>query len=361
MTGKGNASFEKLLGQYDWQIPGELIAQKPASPRDSARLLVGWKNRPESAEDTFLNLDKYLPFGAVLVFNNTKVIPARLTLQKETGGQVRVLYLDHDKNMIRVLADRPVVPGMKLIIPHHPVFSFVVFQKSGKYVFLKPSFAIAKFPALLKQFGSMPIPPYIKSHTMTESELRKQYQTVFAKRNGSVAAPTASLHFTKRLLAKLARKHFQLCYVTLHVNLGTFSPLVPEQVRHGKLHQEYYEIDHKTARILHQAKKEGRPIIAVGTTVVRTLESAAGKDRQIKRLSGATDLFIREGYRFKFIDGMITNFHVPKSSLLMLVAAFIGKEKLRGLYKKAIAERFKFFSFGDGMLLLPNKRAYSGE
>ncbi|TRZ52551.1 tRNA preQ1(34) S-adenosylmethionine ribosyltransferase-isomerase QueA, partial [bacterium] len=199
---------------------------------------------------------------------------------------------------------------------------------------------------IFQKYGETPIPPYIKNTKLSEMQLREKYQTVFAKKTGSVAAPTASLHFTEELLEKLKKQGIQIEFVTLHVNLGTFSPLTEEALKTGKLHKEWYEISEKTAEALIKAKKEGRPIIAAGTTTVRTLEQLEGKAG-----AGETRLFIRPCDKFKFIDGMITNFHVPKSSLLMLVSAFVGREKLFELYDEAMKKDFRFFSFGDGMLL----------
>ena len=205
--------------------------------------------------------------------------------------------------------------------------------------------------ALFEKYGNAPIPPYIKHTPLSSAELKKQYQTVFAKNSGSIAAPTASLDFTKRLLEKLRKTGISTQFVTLHVGLGTFAPLTEENITQGKLHKERYAIDSKTAAFLNRAKKEGRPIIAVGTTAVRALETASDKKGKLAKLSGETDIFIREGYRFRFTDGIITNFHVPRSSLLMLVSAFVGRERLFELYRKAMKKKFSFFSFGDGMLL----------
>jgi len=217
---------------------------------------------------------------------------------------------------------------------------------------LKPSFAINKTFEVLERYGITPIPPYIKNIPLSEKQLRKEYQTVFADRKGSVAAPTASLHFTKSLLSQLKRSGIKIVFTTLHVNLGTFSPLTEELFKRSRLHSEYYEIGKVSADILNKAKKEKLPIIAVGTTVVRTLESASDNRGKINKLKGDTDIFIKEGYKFKFVDGLITNFHVPRSSLLMLASAFAGRKNIFNIYKKAISKKFRFFSFGDGMLIL---------
>jgi len=347
--------FNKLLKKYNYHLPVSLIAQAPAKPRDKAKLLVYHKDNGKVSYDIFRNLTKYLPPRAVLVFNETKVIPARLVLNKPTGGQVRVLYLDTKSNLIEVLADRFIKIGMKLALDigtkgSKPIF-FVVVKQIDNHYWLKPSFALSKLPQIFELYGHTPTPPYIKHTYLSEKQLRQEYQTVFAKAAGSVAAPTAALHFTKGLLKKIKKQGFNIEFVTLHVNLGTFAPLTADQVERHKLHQEWYTIDKTMAVRLAQAKKQGRPIIAVGTTVVRTLESAANKSGKLKKLIGTTDLFISEGYKFKFVDGLITNFHVPESSLLMLVAALVGRTKLLELYKKAISKKFRFFSFGDGMVI----------
>jgi S-adenosylmethionine:tRNA ribosyltransferase-isomerase len=284
----------------------------------------------------------------VLVFNRTKVIPARVTLIKPTGGRARVLFLGLTRGLWEVLSDRKLDAGSKLLSENA---HFIVRQREGKSYFLKPSFPPRHTFSMLARFGKTPLPPYIKRSPLSESKLREKYQTVFAKTAGSVAAPTASLHFSKKLIATLRKNGIAVRFITLHVNLGTFAPLDKKQLKQGKLHSELYEIDASTARFLNKARKEKRPIIAVGTTVVRTLESACGANGHLHALRGATDLFIRGRYCFKAIDGIITNFHVPRSSLLMLVAAFVGREKTLELYRLAIKKRFRLFSFGDGMLL----------
>lgn len=343
--------FERILAQYDYEFPRELIAQAPASPRDSAKLLVYEKGSGETHIDTFLNLPTYLPPQSVVVLNDTKVIPARLTLKKETGGRVAILYLGIEQGNMRILADRHLTVGARLTLS--PRIFFTVHAEHGKHYLLTPSFPRSRIFSVLEKYGKTPLPPYIKHTPLSERKLRTEYQTIFAGQKGSIAAPTASLHFSRRLLKKLERLGHTVVYVTLHVNLGTFAPLTEEQVCTEKLHEEYFEINKKAAAQLNKAKKEGRPIIAVGTTTVRTLESSVGTQGIMATYSGTTDLFIQEGYRFKFVDGIITNFHVPKSSLLMLVAAFIGRAKILALYKAAIQKKFTLFSFGDGMAILP--------
>lgn len=350
--------LENILKKYDYSFPAEAVANKPSSPRDSAKLLVYDRETEVVNFDTFKNLGKYLPKNSVLVLNNTKVLPARLPLKKETGGVVKILYLEIAGKNIKALSPKKLKIGESLYLPNKKYFKVIDIQK-GEYS-LQPSFPIFQIYSVLDKHGETPLPPYIKNVSLAERKLREEYQTVFAKVKGSVAAPTASLHFTKGLLAGLKKSGVEIEYVTLHVGLGTFAPLTEENLKNGKLHKEFYSIDKRTAEKLNEAKKAGKQIIPVGTTALRTLESAVGPVRQAHRinvfnrlmkLSGETDLFIKEGDKLKFADGMITNFHVPKSSLLMLVSALVGRVKLFELYRLAIKKKFRLFSFGDGMLI----------
>jgi S-adenosylmethionine:tRNA ribosyltransferase-isomerase len=299
---------------------------------------------------TFADLGRHLPVGSVLVFNRTKVIPARFRVTKPTGGQAELLYIGQADGLVSVMSNRRLTSGSRLRLADR--HSFTVVDRPGKLYRLRPEFSASRLMTLLEKYGRAPLPPYIKESPLTEAERRRQYQTVFAKERGSVAAPTASLHFSRRLLADLRRQGIEQRYITLHVGLGTFAPVTEQQLASGRLHVEEYRIAPRTAAWLNQAKRAGRPIVAVGTTVCRALESAADEYGQLQRLAGQTDLFIREGYRFRFIDGLITNFHVPKSSLTMLVAALIGRDRLLETYAQAIQEQFRLFSFGDGMLVV---------
>lgn len=349
-------SFSDVLRLYDYAFPPQCIAQSPATPRDSAKLLayerasgtVHWKH--------VRDLPALLPHNAILVLNETKVIPARLHLTRVTSGRVDVLFLRRERNVMHVLANRKLRQGEILTLDAR--HAFTVLPSKGKEWRLRPNFPIRSLPKIFLKHGSMPLPPYIKHSPLTEKELRKRYQTIFAKKEGSIAAPTASLHFTTALLKALERKGITIARVTLHVHLGTFSPLTEEQWKTGKLHPEAYSIDSRTVRLLMRAKRLCRPIVAAGTTVARTLESAADSRGNLVHPSGVTRLFIRPstplraGYRFRFIDGLLTNFHVPKSSLLMLVSALVGREKLLDLYQQAIDRKFRLFSFGDAMLIV---------
>jgi S-adenosylmethionine:tRNA ribosyltransferase-isomerase len=337
-----------ILDGYDYAYPPELIAQEPAKPRDTARLLVYDRATGRTRYDTFRNLAQHLPPRSVIVLNKTKVIPARVWARKPTGGKVQLFYLRHDRQFWYVLSDHVLADGASVQVGKD---TFEVVEKRGSIYAVRPSFTLSRSLAFLSKHGTTPIPPYIKHSPLSERRLRSEYQSVFAKSRGSVAAPTASLHFTPGLLKKLKAAGHTIRYVTLHVGLGTFAPLTPEQLTNGKLHAEHYTIPAATVTAINAAKRSGRPIVAVGTTVARALESAADGSGTIVRRAGETTLFIREGYHFKIIDALITNFHVPRSSLMMLVAALVGRAKLLELYAKAITEKFRLFSFGDGMLI----------
>ncbi len=336
--------------EYAYVYPPELIATEPAQPREAARLLVHTRNTARTTVSTFAEIGAFLPSGAVLVFNETKVIPARLYAQRATGGRVELLYVGLRGAGVHVLANRRLKPNEVLTIPGEHV-QFLVQDTVAKGYVLSLNIPVSELEPLLLRIGNTPIPPYIKHTTLTEQRLREEYQSVLAKHSGSSAAPTASLHFSEGLLTELAAAGVAIEKVTLHVGLGTFAPLTEKQLASGTLHAEHYAIDSEVADRLRAYKQAGRPIIAVGTTVVRTLESAAAGGA-LTVLSGDTQLFIYPPYQFQFVDGLITNFHVPESSLLMLVAAFVGKERLFQLYERALQERFRLFSFGDGMLLL---------
>jgi S-adenosylmethionine:tRNA ribosyltransferase-isomerase len=313
--------------------------------------------------DTFHNLGNYLPKNAVLVLNDTKVFPARMMLKKSTGGKVEALYLSEKNDRIDVLATGKFQAGD--ILQWENNLAFTVIERNGKEAVLLPYFPIALLPSLLEKHGHIPLPPYIEKSPLSEKDRRREYQTVFAKDNGSIAAPTAGLHFTEALLQSLQAQNIAIEYVTLDVHLGTFAPLEEHQWKTKTLHMEHFVIAPDTAERLNKAKHEGRPIIAVGTTTVRTLESACAQNvtvvaqravplqpRILLKLHGDTSIFITESSPLHFVDHVITNFHLPGTSLLMLVAAFTGREKLLELYQKAIAEKMRFYSFGDGMLVL---------
>lgn len=343
-------SVQDPLAAYAFDFPRTLIANAPASPRDSSRLMVCRRGKDPVAETTFGRLAEHLPPRAVLVFNETRVVPARLEVGRATGGRVRLLILGRDGRRIMALADRALRDGETLSL--RPGYGFSVVSRDGSTYALHPTFKVTELDRIMERFGSTPIPPYIKDSPLSEKELRRRYQSVFASRRGSVAAPTASLHFTPRLLAQLKRRGFDAVFVTLHVGLGTFAPLTTHHLATGILHKERFAVGAKTAMLLNRAKREGRPIITVGTTALRALESAADTRGRIRARSGTTSLFIRDGYRFKAVGGLITNFHVPHSSLLMLVSAFAGRDAIMRCYRRAVRERYRLFSFGDAMLII---------
>ncbi len=345
------SSLEEALAPYDYPFSEELIGQKPASPRDSAKLLVWDEENDREVLTTVRQLGEYLPKGTVLVLNDTKVIPARLPLFRSTGGKVEALFTVTEGAQLKALLNRRVPEGE--ILHLNKTYRFKVVRAEEKEWIIEPLFPAKKFDAVLMKYGEAPLPPYIKHSPLTLKQQRERYQSVFAKTKGSIAAPTASLHFTPRLLTALQKQGVTIVHVTLHVHLGTFLPLTEEHLKSGKLHSEWYTVPTKTARALEKAKKQGLPIIPVGTTALRTVESSCDAKGMIVRPSGWTQLFIREGYKFRLATGLFTNFHVPKSSLLMLVCALAGREKVLHLYARAMKEKMRFFSFGDAMLLLP--------
>lgn len=341
--------FEKIMAGYDYSFPPAAIAQAPVTPRDSARLLVYDRGRDQVRFDLFRALADYLPAGALLVLNDTKVMPARVSLTRATGGRVDILYVASTATSVLALASKKLSAGAELF--DGSTLLFTVTGHDGTHYLLKPAFRLEQIPTLLEQRGTMPLPPYIKHSPLSEAQLREQYQTVFARQPGSVAAPTASLHFTPELLAQLPQHGFSVAYVTLHVGLGTFATLTPANLAQQKLHAEYYTVSPQAANLITQAHAKKTPIIPVGTTALRAVESAVNPAEIVQAGAGRTSLFIQPGYDFKIATGLITNFHVPRSSLMMLAAALVGREKLLALYQQAITRHFRLFSFGDAMLI----------
>lgn len=344
------ADFQQALALYDYSFPQGQIAVAPADPRDSSKLLVVDRAAKGTTEAVFRDIGQFLPKNAVLVLNETKVVPAKLPMARSTGGKVETLVLGITDGCLRVMANRKLSIGEALSISAD--ITVLVEKQDERFWLLRPQFDLIDLPKILDQFGHVPLPPYIKNTPLSRSEQRSKYQSVFAKEEGSVAAPTASLHFTPELLKALQDSGIDIITVTLHVHLGTFAPLTEEQWKTGHLHTETFRISPESVAALERAKKEGRPIVAVGTTAARTLESAFGEGGVITKPSGETNIFIREGYNFKAVDHLITNFHVPKSSLLMLVSAFAGREFIMNAYSEAIEKQFRLFSFGDAMLIL---------
>ena len=335
---------------YDYFLPEELIAQTPVEPRDSSRMLVFHKENAQIEHKIFRDVVDYLKAGDVLVINNTKVLPARLYGIKQGGtAHIEVLLL---KRINLTTWETLVKPGKRAkagtIIKFNEELSCKVISDTdfgGKIVeFIFEGI----FEEILLKIGSMPLPPYIKEKLKDKT----RYQTVYAKVNGSSAAPTAGLHFTPELLQKIKEKGVIIAEVLLHVGLGTFRPVSEENILEHEMHTEYIEVSNCTAAIINQAKKEGRRVIAVGTTSVRTLESAANDNGEVLPVCKNTNIFIYPGYKFKVADGLITNFHLPQSTLIMLVSAFIGLENTLNMYNTAVKEKYRFFSFGDATLLI---------
>ncbi len=333
---------------FDYDLPPERIAQTPAEPRDSSRLLVFNRQTGSIEHSLFTRLTDYLRPGDLLVLNQTRVIPARIYAQKDTGGRVELLLLRRvDELTWEALGGgKGLIAGRRLAIQDGPNARIVAILEGSRRLvqFDRP---IEEF---LTRIGQMPLPPYI--HTPLSDPER--YQTVFARRPGSAAAPTAGLHFTQELIGRLKDQGVNLAYLTLHVGLDTFAPVTEENPQEHKIHTEWCDLSPETADLINRTKKSGSRVIAVGTTCVRTMESAArlAKPGQVTGpFSGATDLFIVPGYRFMAVDAMITNFHLPRSTLLMLVSAFAGREQILSLYEIAKREGYRFYSFGDAMLI----------
>lgn len=334
---------------FYYDLPEELIAQTPAEPRDSSRLLVYDRATDKVEHKVFRDLSDYLKKGDLLVVNTTKVYPARLFAYTEHGGKVEILLL---KRINLTDWECLVKPGKKcregtiLVINEELSVEIVSKTEDGGRII---SFRFdGVFEDILSRVGEMPLPPYI--HEKLKDKDR--YQTVYCKQEGSAAAPTAGLHFTLRLIDELKRKGVEFAEVNLHVGLGTFRPVKVENAEEHKMHVEYCEISEENAKKINEAKAEGRRVIAVGTTSVRTLESFASADGKVKAGSMDTDIFIYPPYTFKCVDAMITNFHLPESTLVMLVGAFVGKDKILELYNLAVKEKYRFFSFGDACLFL---------
>ncbi len=338
------------LSDFDYVLPEGLIAQRPASPRDSARLLVVPKNSKKFEHRVFTDIIDYVQPGDVLVLNNSKVIPARLIGKKATGGKVEIL-LSRSLGGKRweVIGKSLPKPNEKIIFS--PSFSATVRKISDGQAEVEFNCSGSAFFSRLQRFGQIPLPPYIKSSGKKRDAER--YQTVYAdnRDHGSVAAPTAGLHFTPRLLAKIKKKGIRIVNVTLHVGLGTFRPIKTDNIKAHHMHPEWVSVSKKTLDEIKKAKKSGKKVIAVGTTSVRALESAwlHGKG---KAWSGLTDIYIYPPYRFNVIDALITNFHLPKSTLLLLVSALAGRKTVMAAYHEAVRCTYRFYSYGDAMLIV---------
>ncbi len=345
--------------QLDYDLPEELIAQRPSERRPQSRMLVLHRADGWIEDRHFTDLPNYLRSGDCLVLNDTKVLPARFFCRKSTGGLLEGLFLEETESgcwKVLLKNARNIKAGTRLTFLDRKGRlwqDFDVLEKlpEGQWV-IRPTLQ-ASVEMILEAIGTAPLPPYIKRPAAPEhpEEDLARYQTVYAHRPGAVAAPTAGLHFDKTLLARLEDMGVRTAYLTLHVGIGTFRPVQTETLEEHTMHSERYEISPQAAEIINTAAKEGGRIVAVGTTSVRTLETVA-ENRQVHAASGRTDLFITPGYSFKIVDAMITNFHLPRSTLLALVAAFAGLETILDAYRRAARERYRFYSYGDAMLIL---------
>ena len=342
-----------LKSEFDFYLPKELIAQEPCEPRDAARLLCLHRDSDAMEHRVFRDLPDLLEPGDLLVVNNSKVLPARLIGHKDpTGAVCEILLLRQVKGDVWECLAKP---GKRLKTGARVVFgdgtlSAEILETSGEdgNKLVRFTYDTQTLYEKLDEFGRMPLPPYIQKQLEDQS----QYQTVYAKELGSAAAPTAGLHFTPELMRTLREKGIRFAELTLHVGLGTFRPVKEDDILDHKMHSEWYCIDEETAALIRETKRAGKRVIAVGTTSCRTLEAVATKYGEIRACSGDTDIFIYPGYQFKAIDGLITNFHLPESTLIMLVSAFYGYEKTMHAYETAVKEKYRFFSFGDAMILL---------
>ncbi|MDD5165161.1 MAG: tRNA preQ1(34) S-adenosylmethionine ribosyltransferase-isomerase QueA [Candidatus Pacebacteria bacterium] len=341
---------------YNYHLPEGLIAHTPAEPRDSARLLIYSTKTNEIVLDTFAHLARYIPSKALMVFNDTQVVPARLELMKLTGGTVRILFLVNEwdrQGVIKGLPDRKLTVRDQLYFNHHAILE-VVDQHNEEFSF-RLRISVEEFEKLCKSHGRTPLPPYIHT-SLNEEEARTKYQTVFASKPASVAAPTASLHFTEQVLRSLIEKGVDRATVTLHVGRGTFASLTPESIQAKSLHSEPIQVSSESAMRILEAKNEGKIIVSSGTTATRTLEATADSILKGEGYTGETTLMITPPYDFKIVDAIITNFHLPNTSLIMLVDAFLqakgAQVSWRDLYERAIKEKFRFYSFGDAMLII---------
>lgn len=346
------------IEEFDYHLPEELIAQKPAEKRDASRLLVVHRDTGETEHRHFYDILEYLNPGDCLVLNNSKVLPARLFGTKEkTGAKVEFLLIkriEGDLWETMVKPGKRLKPGDSVLFSEKPLLRAEIKDYGNDGTRLVEFQYEGLFMERLEELGSMPLPPYIERSSQEEDKDR--YQTVYCEEEGSVAAPTAGLHFTDELLEQAKVKGVELIYVTLHVGIGTFRPVKCENIEEHSMHFEEYHISEESAAAINKAKREGRRIISVGTTSTRTVESAAYYDEaadcmQVKSGEGSTGIFIYPGYEFKIIDSLVTNFHLPKSTLLMLISALYDREKILAVYEEAIREKYRFFSYGDAMFI----------
>ncbi|UWD49969.1 tRNA preQ1(34) S-adenosylmethionine ribosyltransferase-isomerase QueA [Clostridioides difficile] len=335
---------------FKFDLPQELIAQVPIEDRASSRLMVLDKETGEIEHKVFRDIIEYLNPGDCLVLNNTRVIPARLIGEKlETGGKIEFLLLkrtEEDTWQALVKPGKRAKVGTKFSFGNGKLIGEVIDLSDEGSRIIKFHYD-GIFEEILDELGNMPLPPYITARL----EEKERYQTVYSKHNGSAAAPTAGLHFTEELLNEIKEKGIDIAFITLHVGLGTFRPVKVDDVLNHKMHSEYYMVSQEAADKINRAKESGNNVVCVGTTSCRTIESACDEDGKMKETSGWTDIFIYPSYKFKVLDRLITNFHLPESTLIMLVSAICGKENVLNAYNEAVKERYRFFSFGDAMII----------
>lgn len=343
------------LDEFNYQLPKELIAQLPSEKRDNSSLLILDRDSGKIEHKKFFNIIELLSEDDILVINDTRVIPARLIGKKPTGAVIEVFLLEkHDAKTWSALIKpaKRVKKGAEIVFSEE--LKALVISREDDEKWKVELIYDGDFFEILDKLGNIPLPPYIERN-LTDEDVKnldfERYQTVYARTPGSVAAPTAGLHFTEEIFTKLREKNVEICKISLNVGLGTFKPVRTENIVEHKMDREYYEIPQSTAERLKKGKKEGKNIVAVGTTTVRTLETAFGKDKENPDLCGWSELFIYPGYEFILTDKLITNFHLPKSTLLMLVSAFAGKEPVFRAYEEAIAEKYRFYSYGDCMFI----------
>lgn len=349
-----------IIDEYRYLLPEKLIAECPAKPRESSRLLVYLTGENKILDQNFINLTDNISPGDLLVLNNSKVFPARIIGKKKTGGKIEILLLENIRECWTGLVGGRIKKGDSIFFSK--LLEGQIIEKKDKEVHIKFNLSGKNFWQVINKIGKTPIPPYIKNTKLSEKNLRQEYQTVFANNFGSAAAPTAGMHFSKSQIGDLGKSGVDIAYIDLNIGLGTFAPLTDENISTKKLHCEKFQIPHSTIRKILETKKNGGKVIAVGTTTVRALESSAEKiikNKSNNNIFGSTKIFIQPGYQFRIVDGLVTNFHLPSSSLMMLVAAFLqdkgikdGRKKLLEIYSYAINNNYRFYSFGDAMLVL---------
>lgn len=343
------------LEDFDYHLPKDLIAQQPLTPRNSSRLMVLHRKGGEIEHRRFSELEQFLHQGDVVVLNNTRVIPARLKGRKiETGGKVEIFLLEEKKIGRWECLLRParrIKEGSQIFFPGTELKAEIINRVEGSKAVVEFS-PLEKVKQLLAKVGQIPLPPYIKRVTGPTFRDKKRYQTVYAKEEGAVAAPTAGLHFTSSLLQSMKRNRINIAEITLHTGWASFKPLPQGQVEKNAIPGEYFKIDEEATAIINRVKERGHRVVAIGTTTTRALETQAARSGLVKSGKGWTNLFIYPGYKFKIVEALLTNFHIPRSSLVLLVAAFAGKEKLLAAYREAIKRRYRFLSFGDTMLIV---------